>query len=70
MQQSSAQMDRLSYLDFFLIEHRSLGDNNFSGPIPESFGSLESLRYLELGINNLSGSIPASLGLLKSLTQL
>ncbi|KAF2314544.1 hypothetical protein GH714_027474 [Hevea brasiliensis] len=47
-----------------------LRQNNFEGPIPESFGNLISLEALDLANNNLSGTIPKSLERLKYLTYL
>ena len=47
-----------------------LGDNELTGSIPSSLGSLSNLEQLELGFNELTGSIPSSLGSLTNLTLL
>ena len=47
-----------------------LGENQLSGPIPSSLGSLTRLEYLDLYTNQLTGSIPSSLGSLARLRQL
>ena len=47
-----------------------LGENQLSGTIPASLGSLTRLEYLDLFRNQLSGSIPSSLGSLTRLRQL
>ncbi|OEL38573.1 LRR receptor-like serine/threonine-protein kinase HSL2 [Dichanthelium oligosanthes] len=44
-----------------------LSMNQLTGTIPESFGSLMNLRYLNLFQNKLSGGIPASIAQLPSL---
>ncbi|KAM3240130.1 hypothetical protein ACQJBY_053676 [Aegilops geniculata] len=38
-----------------------LGENGFSGNIPESIGALERLEELQLEHNNMSGELPAAL---------
>src|SRR5687768_6666720 len=47
-----------------------LSQNNLSGSIPSSLGSLAKLRLLDLEYNDLTGSIPASLGNLADLQYL
>lgn len=47
-----------------------LNDNDLSGSIPSSLGSLSDLEYLYLNDNDLSGSIPSSLGNLSKLKRL
>ena len=44
-----------------------LSDNQLSGSIPESFGSLLQLEFLSLRQNNLAGGIPPSIARLPSL---
>ncbi|KAK3421478.1 hypothetical protein EUGRSUZ_G02120 [Eucalyptus grandis] len=44
--------------------------NNFSGHIPDQFGSFRVLEYLSLSGNSMSGPIPVSLGELSSLREL
>ena len=39
----------------------SLADNNFTGSIPETWGSIQRLDSLNLANNNLSGNIPETL---------
>jgi len=39
-----------------------LYDNQFSGPVPSEWGSIESLEYLKLYSNELTGPIPSELG--------
>ncbi|KAM0854613.1 hypothetical protein ACQ4PT_050324 [Festuca glaucescens] len=38
-----------------------LGENNFSGKIPESIGQLQRLEELHLNNNNMSGDLPSTL---------
>ena len=47
-----------------------LSDNNLSGSIPSSLGSLSSLERLELNENQLTGEIPPELGDLTNLLSL
>lgn len=47
-----------------------LGTNFFTGPIPESVGSLRRLATLDLSINFLGGDIPDALGDVESLLML
>lgn len=49
---------------------RSLNNNSFSGPIPNSIGNLSKLRRLDLTNNQLSGSLPVSSGNLSGLDML
>ncbi|KAK3421492.1 hypothetical protein EUGRSUZ_G02136 [Eucalyptus grandis] len=44
--------------------------NNFSGHIPDQFGSFKDLEYLSLSGNSISGPIPVTLGELSSLREL
>ncbi|XP_039173783.1 receptor-like protein 15 [Eucalyptus grandis] len=44
--------------------------NNFSGHIPNQFGSFRDLEYLSLSENSMSGPIPVTLGELSSLREL
>jgi Leucine-rich repeat (LRR) protein len=39
-----------------------LNNNNLTGSIPSSLGSIKRLSFLSLGNNQLSGSIPAAIG--------
>ena len=48
----------------------SFSENQLTGSIPASLGSLTNLRELWLGDNQLTGSIPASLGNLTNLERL
>eukprot|EP00762_Andalucia_godoyi_P008874 ANDGO_07771.mRNA.1 Putative leucine-rich repeat-containing protein DDB_G0281931 len=48
----------------------SLIQNQLTGPIPASLGSLSQLQYLALYSNQLTGSIPLSLGNLSRLEEL
>ena len=52
------------------LESLDLSANQLVGKIPNSLGTLESLRYLNLASNLFWGSIPASIGSLSSLQQL
>ena len=45
-------------------------NNNFSGPIPEHIGSLDSLQFLYLDNNDFEGEIPQSIGNLTNLKKL
>ncbi|XP_059287371.1 protein TOO MANY MOUTHS [Lycium ferocissimum] len=47
-----------------------LRENGFTGPIPNEFGNLTSLRVLDFHKNNLNGTIPASLGRITGLRSL
>jgi hypothetical protein len=47
-----------------------LADNQLTGPIPTTFGSLSNLITISLLRNQLTGSIPAELGNLSNLTSL
>ncbi|XP_027924062.1 probable leucine-rich repeat receptor-like protein kinase At2g33170 [Vigna unguiculata] len=48
----------------------NLSSNLFSGPIPNSFGSLSSLEILDLSNNGFSGRIPDDLTYMPALTRL
>ncbi|XP_061370002.1 LRR receptor-like serine/threonine-protein kinase RGI1 [Gastrolobium bilobum] len=48
----------------------NLSNNLFSGPIPSSFGILDSLEILDLSNNKFSGAIPDDLTKISALTQL
>lgn len=52
------------------LEVLQLGNNNFSGDFPLSFGRMQSLKVLKLGGNLLNGKIPPFLGNLSELTHL
>ncbi len=72
----------LTHLDVYVSVHsiiesfgvatfcRSLNNNSFSGPIPNSIGNLSKLRRLDLTDNQLSGSLPVSNGNLSGLDML
>lgn len=47
-----------------------LRNNNLTGEIPYSIGTINSLSWLRLSTNNLSGSIPTSIGNLNNLVGL
>ncbi|KAF8029875.1 hypothetical protein BT93_E2329 [Corymbia citriodora subsp. variegata] len=47
-----------------------LGNNLFSGTIPDSFEQLTSLAHLDLSSNNLTGPLPPSFGNLSAVTTL
>lgn len=47
-----------------------LGNNHFSGIIPDSFEELTSLAHLDLSSNNLTGPLPPSFGNLSAVTTL
>ncbi|PQM39989.1 putative LRR receptor-like serine/threonine-protein kinase [Prunus yedoensis var. nudiflora] len=44
-----------------------MSNNMFMGPIPQTFGDLKGLEFLDLSYNNLSGAIPKYLETLKYL---
>ena len=52
------------------VTHLRLHENELTGSIPPSLGSLESLEVLYLSHNELTGSIPSSLGGLTNLSEL
>ena len=52
------------------VTYLYLNDNQLTGSIPSSLGSLTNLEYLYLPNNQLTGSIPSSLGSLTKLTEL
>jgi hypothetical protein len=43
-----------------------LQQNNFTGPIPSSWATIQSLRHLDLASNQLTGNIPNELKLLSN----
>ena len=45
-----------------------LDNNQLSGPIPSTLGSLSLLASLDLSWNNLNGTVPTALSLLSSIT--
>lgn len=47
-----------------------LSNNQLSGSVPSSLGSLTLLSFLDFGNNQLTGSIPASLANATSLAQM
>jgi kinase len=53
-----------------LLIKLDLSENNISGEIPASIGSLDSLTMLNLSHNKISGEIPASIGSMPVLTTL
>ncbi|XP_052486457.1 receptor-like protein EIX2 [Gossypium raimondii] len=52
------------------LELLDLSNNQFSGVVPDCFGSFTPLTALNLGDNSFSGSLPSSLGSLISLEML
>ena len=40
------------------LESFDIQNNHIAGPIPETLGELENLKYLSLDGNNFSGTIP------------
>ncbi|OMO76257.1 hypothetical protein COLO4_25622 [Corchorus olitorius] len=52
------------------IEVLKMQGNSFQGTIPQSFGSLRSLKFVDLSSNNLSGIIPPQLEKLPLLVSL
>ncbi|KAL1834861.1 hypothetical protein ACET3Z_004512 [Daucus carota] len=49
------------------LTHLSLGHNLLNGPIPESFGHLNDLSYMDLSAYQLSGVLPNSIHKLSNL---
>ena len=54
------------FSEFTSLVLLKLNNNNFSGPIPESLGTLPSLSRLHLNDNNLSGAMPSWLSNMQS----
>ncbi|KAL5581348.1 hypothetical protein UlMin_013790 [Ulmus minor] len=52
------------------LESLSLGFNRLEGNLPDSLGSLKSLKYLQLTENSFKGSIPEFIGNLSSLEEI
>jgi hypothetical protein len=46
------------------------GNPNITGPIPESFGNMTTLKSLSLAYNSLSGTIPTQMGQLTDMVQM
>lgn len=44
-----------------------LGDNQFTGPIPDSLSNASNLATIDIPLNNFSGRVPASFGRLQNL---
>ncbi|KAL5762400.1 hypothetical protein ACOSP7_018664 [Xanthoceras sorbifolium] len=60
-----------SVLNLTFLNYLDLSFNNFQGnPIPESIGSLKSLRHLDLSDASSAGKVPLSLGNLSNLQYL
>ncbi|WP_431215429.1 T9SS type A sorting domain-containing protein [Puia sp. P3] len=57
-------------ISFGRVKEISLSDNNLTGSLPPSLGSLPSLTSLNIGDKQLTGTIPASLGNLSNLKTL
>jgi hypothetical protein len=70
---SSALTCQLGVIDlgqFAKVTELTLNDNNISGTIPDSLGSLRELITLELRNNFMRGSLPRSIGGASSLSRL
>ncbi|RCV09222.1 hypothetical protein SETIT_2G010100v2 [Setaria italica] len=63
-------MERLPQCTWDNLLELHLGDNNFTGTLPNLTGNFTNLIILDLSANNLIGSIPPELGYLSSLTAL
>jgi hypothetical protein len=62
----SSSLTHLKYLNYL-----DLSSNDFEGiQVPEFFGNLKNLRYLNVSLANFSGEIPPHLGNLSSLIHL
>uniref|UniRef100_K3YQ93 non-specific serine/threonine protein kinase n=1 Tax=Setaria italica TaxID=4555 RepID=K3YQ93_SETIT len=57
----SGRLDGLDLVALPRLAHLDLNDNNLSGPIPPSIGTLGELTLLDLSSNSLSGPIPPSI---------
>jgi Leucine-rich repeat (LRR) protein len=66
----SGRLDGLDFVSLPRLAHLDLNDNNLSGLIPPSIGTLGELTFLDLSSNSLSGPIPPSIGNLTALTSL
>ena len=49
---------------------RTLSENDLTGTVPASLGTLTNLEFIDMQKNRLSGSLPASLGSIAALLQL
>ncbi len=69
---SIPDLTSLTGLEFLYLGNNDflVGNNQFSGPIPDWLGNLANLRELALWGNQFSGPIPDSLGNLDNLTAL
>ncbi|KAK2632676.1 hypothetical protein EUGRSUZ_L01244 [Eucalyptus grandis] len=59
----------LSSLNIILpnLQTLVLGDNQFTGPIPDSLSNASNLATIDIPLNNFSGRVPASFGRLQNL---
>ncbi|WJZ81601.1 hypothetical protein VitviT2T_001436 [Vitis vinifera] len=60
-------VDSLSTCSNSSLKELFLGQNQFNGHFPDSFGYLKNLRLIDVFDNRLSGQIPNSLGHLKNI---
>jgi Leucine-rich repeat (LRR) protein len=63
-------MERLPQCTRDKLRELHLGDNNFTGTLPNLTGNFTNLSILDLSANNLIGRIPPELGYLSRLTTL